>query len=663
MVRGIMDNKDIIKLARERANEALAADGENRERAADDLQFVVGNQWPEKVRLEREAAGKPCLTINGLVASVRQVTGQIRNLNPTIAVVAADGDADEDVAEVIGGLVRHIQSESDAASVYEQAAESAAACSIGHWRLRSQFLEGDTFDQEIIIERIHNPFSVLWDTFSKDVTRKDATWCQIMDAMSLDDFKETYPDATAEDVPDDKPNQNSAYSQTWFTTDHVTIAEYFWIEKETHTIGITANGEVIKDPTAAHNVVKKREVEDRKVMWAKISGAEVLEGPTEIPARWIPVFTVTGEEWHLGEEMYRSSVIRFAKDPQQLYNYSRSAHAEMVALQPKAPYMVTPREIAGNEANWATANQENRPYQVFTPDPAMGGSRPARTQPPVASSGLLNEITIAAEDIKRTTGIFDASLGASSNEKSGIALQRRQAETQNGTSVYSDNMVKSIRHTGRVMVDMIPRVYDTQRTIRILNETDQEKMVVINTVVNSQGGEIGVNDLTVGRYDVKIQVGPSHETKREAAADGMMRFIGSVPQAAAVTSDLIAKAQDWPDADRFAERLRKTLPPGMISEDDMTDEEKQAAQQAAQIQQQTEQQAQQLAQAKIEAEVQGEQASAANDAAKAKKTDIEAAGLQLELAIKSGLLNDAIRQAVAQALQPQGQIPTGVIQP
>lgn len=647
----MMDKTDLIRAARERLDTAQTADYDNRERAESDLQMLIGNQWPEDVKAQREKEGKPVLTINGLPAFVRQVTGQIRNLNPAIKVIAADSDADDDIAEVLGGLIRHIESEADAASIYEQAAESAAACGIGHWRVRTQFAEGDTFDQEIVIERIHNPFSVFTDPFAKHPTRMDANWRFIVEEMDPEQFKELYPDAKIEAITSEHKAQDSEYSYSWFTTDSVTVAEYFWIETETHTIGLLPDGTIVRDPVAPLNVVRTREVETRKVMWAKITGAEVLEGPTEMPCRFIPVFTVTGEEWHLGEETYRSSVIRFAKDPQQLYNYSRSAHAEMVALQPKSPYMVTVNQIAGLEKFWNQANSANRPYLPYTPDGAA--PPPQRSTPPVASSGLLQEIGIAADDMKRTTGIFDASLGAQSNETSGVAIQRRQMEAQNGTSVYADNMVKAIRQTGRVLAEMIPRVYDTQRVIRILNEDDQEKMVVINKVLQGQEGAVTVNDLSKGRYDVKISVGPSHETKREAAADGMMDFIRAVPQAAAVTSDLIAKAQDWPDADKFAERLRKTLPPGMISEEDMTDDEKQAAEEAAQMQQQQMQAAQQMAEAKAQAEIRGDMASAAQDEADAKKTELEAAKLQLELAIQSGLLNDVIRQAVAQALQAQ----------
>jgi hypothetical protein len=645
---GRMSDKhaDLLQLARERRDEAEAADERNRDRSADDLKFLIGDQWPEEIRAAREEEGKPCLTINGLPQFVRQVTGQIRQLNPAIKVVAADGQASEDVAEVIGGLIRQIENQADAASIYEQAAESAAACGIGNFRVRSDYCDGDTFDQELLIERVHNPFAVFWDPMAKHPTRMDAGFCFIAEEMKRDDFTEAYPDAQADDISSEHhPDRVSR----WYSSDTVVVAEYYWIEHEEHTIGLLPDGQIVRDPVAPMNVIRKRTVREPRVKWAKITGHEVLEGPVDVPGRFIPVFAVTGEEWHLGEEMYRSSVIRFAKDPQQLYNYSRSAHAETVALQPKAPYIVTARQVMNLEKFWNEANKSNRPYLPYNADEKA--PPPQRSTPPVPSSGLLQEISLAGEDMKRTTGIYDASLGARSNETSGVAIQQRQQESQLGSSIYADNMVKAIHQCGKVMVDMIPAVYDTQRVIRILGENDQEKMVVINGMMQSQDGIVPVNDLQIGKYDVRISVGPSYDTKREESRAGMMDFLRAYPPAAQVTADLVAKAQDWPDADQFAERLRKQLPPGMISPEDMTDEERQQAEQEMQQQQQMQQMMQQIEMAKIEASVRKGTAEAGEAESDAQKAALDVAEAQLELAAKNGQLNQIIQAHVAHALQ------------
>lgn len=645
-----MTPDEILKAARKAMDEATSADLSNREAAADDLNFAIGNHWPEEVRAAREAEGKPCLTFNGLAQFIRQVTGQIRNLNPAIKVMAADGSASPDTAEVFEGLIRQIEDQSDASSVYEAATESAAACGVGHWRVRAQYADGDTFDQEIVIERIHNPFGVFWDPNAKDPTRKDARFCFIAESLHRDRFAELYPGKQAADATSDN---RPAFIEHWCSNDNVTVAEYFWIEDRKHKIGMTVDGQIIRDPKPPMMFVKEREVTEPAVMWAKISGVDVLEGPVEIPCQYIPVVSVTGEEYHLGDTTFRSSVVRFAKDAQQLYNMARSAGAEIIAMQPKAPFLVTGKQIAGLESLWADANTASRPYLPYNPDERAGP--PQRLSPPVPSSAILSEIQLASEDMKRTTGIYDASLGAQSNEKSGIAIRERKSESQNSTSVYADNMVKGVNHTGRILVSMIPRIYDTRRVIRILGEDDQEKQVAINDVMRTMDGEMPVNDLTVGKYDVRIGVGPNYSTKRQEASEGMFEFLRVVPGAAAITADLVAKSQDWPDAERFAERLKKGLPPGMVEQDDMPPEQ---AQQMQQAQQQQMQQAQMAAQMQAEAqkiEMRKAAAEAAEAEADAQKAAAEAQKAQMEIAQMTGQLDAAFQQRVsaevARALQ------------
>lgn len=625
----MMKKDDIIAAARQRMDEAASSDLDNRDRAQDDLRFLIGDQWPEEVRTERETDGKPCLTINRLPQFVRQVTGQIRQMNPAIRVVPADNMATEDVAEIYAGLIKQIEYKSDAQTIYEGGAESAAACSIGHWRVRADYADGMTFDQECVIERIHNPFSVFWDPLAKHPTRSDARYCFITEAVAKEDFREQYPDADMSDVTTE--NQMEGFRR-WITADTVTVAEYFWIEYKEQEIALLRNGAVIEKPIDGMDIVKRRKVRVPEIKWAKVTFNEVLEGPTDVPCRYIPVVAVTGEEWHLGEELYRSSVIRFAKDPQQLYNFARSTQAEVMTLQPKAPYMVTTKQINGLEEFWGQANTANRPYLPYHPDPAA--PPPMRVPPPVASQAVAMEVQMSAEDMKGTTGIYDASLGASSNEKSGIAIRERKMEAQTNTSVYADNMVKAITQTGKILVSMIPRVYDTQRVIRTLGEDDQEKQVLINSLMVANGEYVPINDLTMGSYDVRISVGPSYETKRQEASEGMMAFLQANPQAAPLIGDLIAKMQDWPESDRVAERLRKTLPPGMAEDDDQQAQPPQvdpAMMEQQQQQMQAEQAAMQMQQAKMAADIRKAEAEAAEAEADAAKAQMEAQMMQLQM--------------------------------
>ena len=646
------DHKDLLDTMRQRMDQAQSAEVDHRLRAEDDLRFVIGDQWTAEARAEREADGRPCLTINLMAQNVRQVTGQIRAINPAVRVSPADNEATKDVADIIEGMVRHIEYRSDASSVYEAGAESAAACSIGYWRVRAQYCDGDTFDQEALIERIHNPFAVFFDPFAKDPTRKDAKWAFIVEEMHKDEFVKQYPKADMTDFTSEHRAKNLVH---WSKKDAVVIAEYFWIDEKEHEIGLLPSGQTMRGPFAkGMKPSKTRKVVENVVMWAKVSGAEVLEGPSEFPCRYIPVIAVTGEEWHLGEGTYRSGVIRHAKDSQSIFNYAETTQVEIGAMQSKAPFMVTAKQVAGHTEIWNTMGQKNRPYLVYNGDPAAPGA-PQRVQPPVSSEALLTQSQMAAENIKRTTGIYDASLGARSNETSGVAINARKEESQSSTSIYADNMVKGIAHTGCILVDMIPRIYDTKRTVRVLGEDGQEKMKVINDLMMDQNGARPVNDMTVGKYDVRVQVGASYSTRREQAQDGMFQFLKVFPDAAPITGDLMAKMQDWPEADRVAERLRKMLPPGIAEDDeeDMTPEQQQAKAQAMQAQQQ-EQQAMQAAQ---QVAMQEAQANADKAEADARKAAAEAQLKEFELAQITGQLDAMIQQRVTQTVSAMMQPP------
>jgi hypothetical protein len=633
----------IVEIARRRMSDAVDADRDNRARAMDDLQKLTGEgQWPDAIRRERESDSKPCITVNRLPQFVRQVTGDIRRMNPAIKVSASDNKATEQIAEIYEGLIRNIEQRCDASSVYEQTAESAAACSVGYFRIRADYERDDSFDQEILIERIRNPFSVYFDPAAEKATRQDARYVFITEQMGLDDFKREFPDATASDAEHDGDTDGMEH---WREDGDIVVAEYYWQDTKRRQLLQLQSGEtVFKDEAPdlpPEFVARERAVDVKTVMWAKITGSEILEGPKEVPCEYLPVVAVTGEEWHVGEEVYRSGVIRYAKDAQQLYNYFRSSSAELVTLQPKAPYIGTLTQFKGLQDYWKNANTKNYAFLPYNPDPQAPGA-PQRQSPPIASQGLTQEAIAAAEDMKATTGIYDAGLGNRSNESSGVAIRQRQMESDVSTSIYTDNMAKAIAHCGRILISMIPRVYDTYRMVRILGDDDQEQQVEINGVQVAGGQQIGVNDLSIGSYDIRVSVGPNYSTRRQETQEGMLEFLRTVPGAAQVVGDLVAKAMDWPDADKIAERLAKTLPPGMREQEQLSPEEIQAQQAQQQEQAQLAQMAQQAQQIEMQkAMAEGEEAQA--DAQKAR---YEAEDQRLELLAKSGALDAMIGQIV-----------------
>lgn len=625
-----MTDDDIISAARKRAKLAADADQYNREAALDDMRNLTGEQWPEDVRSLREGQNRPCLTINRLPQFLRQVTGDLRNTNPAIKIIPGDMQASKETAEVIEGIVRQIQYESDATSIYERAGESAAACSMGYFRVLTDYVDDQSFDQKICIRSIENPFSVYFDPTARKSTREDAGWCLITEIMTEEDFKEAYPDKPITDVESDGRGDGLEF---WRSSGDVIVAEYFWKEPQTKTIMQLPGGQVVEN--APKGLGKTRTVTYDKIMWAKVSGSDVLEGPQEFPGKHIPVIAVMGEELHTGDRIYRSSVIRFAKDPQRLYNYWRSAQTEMIALQPKAPYLVTGKQVAGVESIWEQANDSNRPYLPYTADANAPGA-PQRAMPPVPSSGMMQEVGLAADDMKATTGIYDAGLGQHSSEKSGVAIRQRQLESDVSTSIYSDNMAKAVAHCGRVIVSMIPKIYDTQRVLAVIGQDDTHGMAEVNKLMMSEDGPIVMNSLTAGKYDVRVAVGPNYSTKRQETAESMMQFVQAFPAAAQVAGDLIAGAMDWPDADKIADRLKKMLPPGMVEVDDP--QQQAAAQQQAMAAQQQQQQQQAMAQNAAMLQLRELNAKADKSESDAMKAKFDAEKARLELAAMSGQL-------------------------
>jgi len=584
-VARLLKHDDLLKEARERAKLAADADRFNREEALDDMRNIVGLQWPDDVRAKREEDNRPCLTINRLPQFLRQVTGDLRNMNPAIKAIPADTKASQEDAELVEGIIRQIQYESDASSIYERAAESAAACGMGFFRVLTDYVGNDSFDQKIIIQSIDNPFSVYFDPEARKSTREDARWCLITQVMTEEAFKDAYPDKVAVSVEQDGSGDGLEF---WRQNGETVVAEYFWKEPKSKTIMLLPNGMILENAPKDLGG-KTRTVNYDVIMWVKISGKDVLEGPQEFPGDHIPVIAVMGEELHIGDRIYRSSVIRFAKDPQRLYNYWRSAQTEMIALQPKAPYLVTAKQISGLEQIWSEANDSNRPYLPYIPDP--NAPAPQRATPPIPSSGMMQEVGLAADDMKATTGIYDAGLGQRSDEKSGVAIRQRQMESDVSTSIYSDNMAKAVAHCGRVIVSMIPKIYDTNRMLATIGEDDQHGMTEINKPMMSENGPITINDMTKGKFDVRVDVGPNYATKRQETAESMMQFIQAFPPAAQVAGDLIAKSMDWPDAEKIAERLKKMLPPGMAEEDDPQAQAQMQQQQMMQAQEAQQQQA------------------------------------------------------------------------
>ncbi len=566
------DNPDIVKQALEDYEAAYQFQRGNIDEANEDLRFRRGrpeDQWtPEALRMRGD---RPCLTINAIPQFIRQVTGDMRQMRPAIKVNPVDSRGDVKTAGNIAGMVRYIENRSFAKHVYTTAGDSQVACGIGHWKVISEYAGSTTFNQELRIVGIKDGVSVLWDTDSQLPTREDAMFCHVPVDVSRRAFKKRWPKASTEGF---------AYVMTvagggWYTDDSIRVTEY-WVKRPIKRSLVLMPDGAIDDVTDQVEGFSKDELagaaefyqsqggrfEQRdgfKVCRYLMTASEVLE-ETQWKGSQIPIVPVIGEEVYIGKEVYRHGVVRYARDPQRMVNYYASADAEVVALQPKAPWLATKKQVQNHQDLWETANTQNHSVLIYDPDPLAGGP-PQRISPPVASQAIQIGKQQALDDMKRVIGIYDAGLGQKSNETSGVAIQRRQQEGDTGTFVYIDNFNMAIQRTGQILLDMIPYIYDTQRQIRIIGLDGKENVVDINKPVIENGKDVIQNDVTVGAYDVTLDVGPSYSTKRQEAKEGMREFIQVFPEAAPVLGDLYAKGQDWPNAEEIGERLEVMQPP------------------------------------------------------------------------------------------------------
>lgn len=541
----------------------------NRDRYIDDVKFLAGDQWFPENKTNREKNGQPCLVIDKLSQYVRQVVNDSRQNRPAIKIRPEDSFADPDTAEVFQGLIRHIESRSNADTSYDTALECAAKGGFGFIRVLNEYADEDTFEQELCIKRIRNPLTVLFDPDCQEADGSDAKRVFIEEQIKKEDFESQYPDAD----PVDWENDHIKFGD-WIGEDKITIAEAYWVEQEEVEVHLLTDGttaeqseidRAIAEGVTPPKIKDTRKIKRNKVKWAKINGKQYLEGPTDIPCQWIPVIPVWGNETDIEGEVSYTGMFFTAKDSQRLYNYSRSAYAERVALTPKAPYIAASGQVERYE-EWETANQESHSVLRYDPQDIAGTPVPPPMRQPAADipAGFAQDMQISEHDIQSALGMYNASLGAQSNEKSGRAIMARQREGDVATFHYHDNLARAIRQCGRILVDMIPSIYDTNRTVRILGIDGSQELVQLDPMqkaAKAQRGKQTIYNLGVGRYDVTVTVGPSYTTRRQEAAEAMVQMVQGNPQLMGIVGDLMVKSMDWPGADEIADRLKLLLPP------------------------------------------------------------------------------------------------------
>jgi hypothetical protein len=634
-------DKDLLVRIRKRYKTMSDADRDNRLKAMEDLRFLhePGAQWDAQVKQER-GVDRPMYEFNKLRITVKRIVNDMRANRPQGKVRAVE-DGDKPTANVLEGLIRNLWNVSDGDTVIDHAAEYQVGGGMGAWRITTEYSDDEVFDQKICIKPISNPFCLYADNAAKDSLKRDAMDWMLTEKISKGSFEARWPNA--EPVSFDDVDFDD--EEDWEDDQTVRICEYWWKEPYVKTLQLLDNGATVEggseDAQSAASmglkVVKERQVKCHKIMMCIAGGGDkLLEKPTEWAGREFPFVLIYGESVVLEGKTSWFGLTRFGKDAQRSYNYSRTNAIESVALAPQAKWWATAVQADGLTEQWAEAHKKNLPAMLYNADPLAPGppQRMGSADVPVA---LIQEMQHASEDIKAVTGIYDASLGAQGNETSGKAINARQRQGEIATFNYMDNMAKGIRRTWEILIDLVPRIIDTERAVRILGHDGAEDYVKVNAIDPQTGNT--VNDLSAGKYDVTVTVGPSFATLRQEAAEAYGEIAARDPNAMLAAGDLIFKAMDLPYSEQIAERYRAMLPPPiqqMLSKDKQLPPEVQAA--LNQVQQ-TQQQVQQHGQLVQAAEVQLKELQAAAQSDKA-GAQLAAANLKTQEAHLKSLQKD-----------------------
>lgn len=586
----------IVKEAQERFARCQDFEDEFRRRFVDDVKFANGDpdngwQWPDQIRNSRDGDNRPCLTINKTRQHNLQIINDAKKNKPSIKTLPVDGNADVEIAKILDGIVRHIEYNSHAETVYDTATEFAVEGGIGYWRVVTEYAHDGSFEQEIFLRRIKDPMTVYLDPDIESADGADAKFGFVFEDISKDEFEAQYPGEEAADV--NFPLERTG--NTWIDKDKIRVAEYFYKRAKKDTlVNHPVNGPMLlsdmTDPEQAKALmadpnVMKRDVMAPEITWCKIAGNKVID-TKPWPGRFIPIVRVVGEERMIEGKIERKGHTRNLKDAQRMYNYMSSANVEFIALQTKTPFIAPAEAIENYESEWGRANLDNLPYLPYNSRDENGNAieRPSREQPPVGAAAYLTGMQTAQQELMMASGQYQEQFGQQSNAQAGVAIQARQRQGDTATYHFIDNVARAIRYTGRILIDLIPKIYDTKRVVRILGEDGSETFATLDPeqqhpVMTQDGQQApaekdreGMGDIqliynpSIGRYDVTVEVGPNFETRRQEAFNALTQIMSQDRDLMKVAGDLLFKAADFPMADDVAERINRTIPPQIKGE-------------------------------------------------------------------------------------------------
>lgn len=593
-----MKDSDLLRTARDRYRLVNEVETKQCERERNDIAFEDGDQWPEAARQTRLAQqpanglpavpARPMLVIDKVKEPVRQILNQERAADIGVEIVAADDFGDlgltpnDDEILLREGLVRRIQRHSKAADARTWAYKRAVIAGRGYYIVRTRFLPGATWDQEVYVDRIYNQESVKLDPSHQQPDGSDADWEFIGLWVPWDRFKGEYPkDANGKknDIcgcSDEEFVGLTEQYPDWYQDENgqkaVRVVDYWYVEREARELAILADGtpaweDELPDGVTAFDT---RTIITRTIQFCKIAGGIVELERTEHPSPLMPIVKVIGDEvLPYDQERRYNGIIRPSRDAQVAFNVMCSKQVETLGLTPIPVVNLDPLSIEGYEEWWKVSNTRTLPYLPSNTWDGQGRQFSPPSRLPVDSNiyPIAQSVALFDQAIKSTTAVPDSTLGnVDPSLKSGKAIREVVQNAQLSTSNFLDNLLRAIRYEGEIINSLLYPIYGTKpgRLVRILTgEGDSQTMAIgqpSDPAIQAKAQKVAT--LTKdAQFNVIVKIAKSTENRRQQFVELFGSLLGADPAQMMIGGDLFYKNMDIPEARELAKRQRVMLAP------------------------------------------------------------------------------------------------------
>lgn len=564
---------DVLSEAQELYQEAMDALRDQRKQIEEDYEFSDPSepqQWNYEVKRQREndpGGKRPCLVMDQLGQYVANVAGNIEKQPPSLHAIPVSGGADKQAAEQIDGRFRHIEHASKASAHYARALTSAARVGVGYLLVRPAYVDRALGWQEPRISSEPDALKVVFDPWSTDTDGADATFGYVVTDMSLAEFRKRWPKKDEMSFGDSERNNSKddrksiLIAEQWYK-DEITLNTIIYTDAQGNEASDTEDDYHKACQMAGAQLPYIRNYIDKthEIKWRRMSGVDVLE-ESVYPADSIGIVPVYGYVGFSGGRMKYCGIPRRARSPQQAYNYHCSE-----LMMPGAQLMASERAMAGVEGIWERAYVERRgylPYKDFDENGQI-------TQPQLIKTGssLIDHEAGAAQalrDIQASIGMYQANLGAQSNETSGVAIESRKQQGEASTAHFPSHMASSLGQVGNIVMQMDAKLSDTQRKQPIIGVDGSAGSVTVNPDQQTsferipKGGGVSINP-NIGRYGVRVVVGASYSTQRTQTNAAFAEIMRGNKELAPVVAPFWAQTLDFPGSDKFAQAMAAMAP-------------------------------------------------------------------------------------------------------